>query len=227
MTTMQAATQTTAAPFDAAEALAGLLADVGLSPADAGGEVELRGEDPILDSRLRLGAAIGIPIMAAAVGTAAIWKLRAGRGQGRLGGAQRSTVDQFAKPRRQAVGVSRREKCSGLARHLAVARRIGGHDRHCPGHRLDQREAERLDKLGKDEGIERIVDLGDIAGAGFAFILHHAGQAEGRGAAKHARIFGKALVQRQNEPDCAPLLGQPGDGGKQHLEIFWTPHFVR
>ncbi|HTY95683.1 MAG TPA: hypothetical protein VMB91_01495, partial [Solirubrobacteraceae bacterium] len=67
--------------FDPLEALEGLLAPTGLSAADAGGEVEICGQDPILESRLRLGAGIGVPIMAAAVGTAAIWKLRGGRGQ--------------------------------------------------------------------------------------------------------------------------------------------------
>ena len=39
------------------------------------------GADPIFESRLRLGAAFGIPVMAGAVAAAAIWRLRTGRGQ--------------------------------------------------------------------------------------------------------------------------------------------------
>ncbi len=39
------------------------------------------GADPILPSRLCLGAAIGIPVMACAVGAASIWRMRTGQGQ--------------------------------------------------------------------------------------------------------------------------------------------------
>jgi hypothetical protein len=67
--------------FDPTMALDSLLASIGLTSADAGGSVTFAGADPIFDSRLRLGAAIGIPVMAGAVAAAAIWRTRAGRGQ--------------------------------------------------------------------------------------------------------------------------------------------------
>ncbi len=76
-----AAHDTATTGFAPGAVLQELLGEVGLSVAEAGGEVEFSGQDPILESRLRLGAGIGIPIMAAAVGTAAVWKLRSGRGQ--------------------------------------------------------------------------------------------------------------------------------------------------
>src|SRR5271166_4127008 len=49
--------------FDPTVALDGLLADVGLSAADAGGRVTFSGQDPIIPARHRLGAAIGIPMI--------------------------------------------------------------------------------------------------------------------------------------------------------------------
>lgn len=64
--------------FDPRSALEQVLGPLGLSIADAGGAVEIGGADPIFDSRLRLGASIGVPIMACAVATAAIWRLRGG-----------------------------------------------------------------------------------------------------------------------------------------------------
>ena len=67
--------------FDPSGALDALLGDLGLCSADAGGAVTFAGADPILSSRLRLGAAIGIPIMAGAVGAAAMWRMRNGIGQ--------------------------------------------------------------------------------------------------------------------------------------------------
>src|SRR5580700_7577937 len=54
---------------------------LGLDLSDAGGKITFVGEDPILPSRHRLGACISIPVMAAAVGAAAIWRMRSGRGQ--------------------------------------------------------------------------------------------------------------------------------------------------
>ncbi|MBF6332828.1 CoA transferase [Nocardia transvalensis] len=69
------------AAFDPLVALNDLLAPIGLDSADAGGAVDFAGRDPILESRLRLGAAIGIPMMAGAVGVAALWRHRGGHGQ--------------------------------------------------------------------------------------------------------------------------------------------------
>jgi crotonobetainyl-CoA:carnitine CoA-transferase CaiB-like acyl-CoA transferase len=67
--------------LDPIMALESLLASIGLTSDDTGGSVTFAGADPIFDSRLRLGAAIGIPVMAGAVAVAAIWRTRTGRGQ--------------------------------------------------------------------------------------------------------------------------------------------------
>jgi crotonobetainyl-CoA:carnitine CoA-transferase CaiB-like acyl-CoA transferase len=69
------------ADFDPVRHLDRLLADTGLSVASAGGTVTFSGADPIVASRLRLGACIGIPIMGGAVAAAALGKLRTGQGQ--------------------------------------------------------------------------------------------------------------------------------------------------
>ena len=45
--------------FDATAALDDLLADVGLSAADAGGRVTFAGQDPIIPSRHRLARRLG------------------------------------------------------------------------------------------------------------------------------------------------------------------------
>ena len=55
--------------------------DLGLSPEDTGVTITFVGEDPIFPSAHRLGACIGIPIMAGAAGIANIWRQRTGRGQ--------------------------------------------------------------------------------------------------------------------------------------------------
>ena len=55
--------------------------ELGLSPEDTGGKITFVGEDPIFPSVHRLGACIGIPIMAGAAGIADIWRQRSGRGQ--------------------------------------------------------------------------------------------------------------------------------------------------
>ena len=67
--------------FDATAALDDLLADVGLSAADAGGRVTFAGQDPIIPARHRLAAAIGIPMMGNAVAAAAMHRHRGGPGQ--------------------------------------------------------------------------------------------------------------------------------------------------
>ena len=67
--------------FDPTVALNGLLADVGLSAADAGGRVTFSGQDPIIAARHRLGAAIGIPMMGNAVAAATMHRHRGGPGQ--------------------------------------------------------------------------------------------------------------------------------------------------
>lgn len=54
--------------FDPLAELDDLLSPIGLSSTAAGGSVSFAGQDPILPARHRLGAAIGIPMMANAVG---------------------------------------------------------------------------------------------------------------------------------------------------------------
>jgi crotonobetainyl-CoA:carnitine CoA-transferase CaiB-like acyl-CoA transferase len=73
----------TAAPltvtaFDPAAPLDELLWAVGLSRAQTGGTVSFAGEDPIVASAHRLGACIGIPMMANAVAALALHRLRGG-----------------------------------------------------------------------------------------------------------------------------------------------------
>jgi crotonobetainyl-CoA:carnitine CoA-transferase CaiB-like acyl-CoA transferase len=64
--------------FDPQAALDELLAGVGLARASAGATVAFTGEDPILPATHRLGACIGIPIMAAAVAAVALHRHRGG-----------------------------------------------------------------------------------------------------------------------------------------------------
>ncbi|GAA4401101.1 CoA transferase [Tsukamurella soli] len=81
MTRTAAPSAPTGTAFDPTLALDALLADVGLSAADAGGRVTFAGQDPIIAARHRLGAAIGIPMMGNAVAAAAMHRLRGGPGQ--------------------------------------------------------------------------------------------------------------------------------------------------
>jgi crotonobetainyl-CoA:carnitine CoA-transferase CaiB-like acyl-CoA transferase len=69
---------TTFAPLDA---LNQLLADVALTTTDAGSQVTFAGEDPIVPARHRLGACIGIPLMANAVAAVALHRQRGGPAQ--------------------------------------------------------------------------------------------------------------------------------------------------
>jgi crotonobetainyl-CoA:carnitine CoA-transferase CaiB-like acyl-CoA transferase len=62
-------------------ALDNLLSQVGLSRAAAGAAVSFSGQDPILPAAHRLGACIGIPVMAGAVGAVAFHRLRHGPAQ--------------------------------------------------------------------------------------------------------------------------------------------------
>jgi crotonobetainyl-CoA:carnitine CoA-transferase CaiB-like acyl-CoA transferase len=67
--------------LDPTEALDLLLAEVGLSSADAGRTVTFEGQDPIVAARHRLGACIGIPMMGNAVAAAAMLRHRGGPAQ--------------------------------------------------------------------------------------------------------------------------------------------------
>jgi hypothetical protein len=75
------AASSNATVFDPTGPLDQLLADVGLSVADAGGQVTFAGQDPIIAARHRLGAAIGIPMTGNAIGAAAMHRHRGGPGQ--------------------------------------------------------------------------------------------------------------------------------------------------
>ena len=65
----------------AANALSGLIEPLGLTLDDTGGSVNFFGTDPLFPSCVRLGEAFSISAMPAAVGAAAIWRERTGKGQ--------------------------------------------------------------------------------------------------------------------------------------------------
>jgi crotonobetainyl-CoA:carnitine CoA-transferase CaiB-like acyl-CoA transferase len=67
--------------FDPLAALDALLSDVGLSGAAAGGSISFAGQDPIVPAAHRLGACIGVPIMANAVAAVAFHRHRGGPAQ--------------------------------------------------------------------------------------------------------------------------------------------------
>jgi crotonobetainyl-CoA:carnitine CoA-transferase CaiB-like acyl-CoA transferase len=69
------------AGFDINAEFRSVMHELGLSPEDTGGSITFVGEDPIFPTKHRLGACIGIPIMAGAAGIAEIWRHRSGRGQ--------------------------------------------------------------------------------------------------------------------------------------------------
>jgi len=70
-----------ASAFDPLAALDDLLSQVSLCGADTGGAVSFAGKDPILPAALRLGACIGIPVMAGAVAAVAFHRRRGGPAQ--------------------------------------------------------------------------------------------------------------------------------------------------
>jgi len=69
------------AGFSPLAALDGLLSGIGLAAADTGGTVSFAGEDPIVPAAHRLGACIGIPVMASAVAAVALHRRRGGPAQ--------------------------------------------------------------------------------------------------------------------------------------------------
>jgi crotonobetainyl-CoA:carnitine CoA-transferase CaiB-like acyl-CoA transferase len=70
-----------AATFDPLAALDDLLSEVGLSAAQTGGTVSFAGQDPIVPAAHRLGACIGVPLMAGAVAAVAFHRHRGGPAQ--------------------------------------------------------------------------------------------------------------------------------------------------
>lgn len=73
--------QATTGDFNIDTAFTGFMADIGATPADAGGKVTFTGADPILRSHFRIGTAMALPAMGSALGAAAIWRQRTGQGQ--------------------------------------------------------------------------------------------------------------------------------------------------
>jgi crotonobetainyl-CoA:carnitine CoA-transferase CaiB-like acyl-CoA transferase len=67
--------------FELQNPLADLLTEVGLSQADTGGTVTFAGRDPIVPAVHRLGACIGVPLMAGAVAAVAFHRHRGGPSQ--------------------------------------------------------------------------------------------------------------------------------------------------
>lgn len=71
----------TSAPQAPMRALHKLLDSIGLDATEIGGAVSIRGDDPVVKSPHRLGAASAAALLAQAVGVATIWRLRSGRTQ--------------------------------------------------------------------------------------------------------------------------------------------------
>jgi crotonobetainyl-CoA:carnitine CoA-transferase CaiB-like acyl-CoA transferase len=67
--------------FDLHDELNQVLADVGMTTSDSGGELSFYGQDPILPSRIRFGSMAAIGLAAKSIAVAALWKQRTGEGQ--------------------------------------------------------------------------------------------------------------------------------------------------
>jgi crotonobetainyl-CoA:carnitine CoA-transferase CaiB-like acyl-CoA transferase len=67
--------------FDIDAELSKILAPLGIDPKDTGGKVTFAGEDPILPSRHRLGAIVAMAMMAPAVATQVLHRMRGGAAQ--------------------------------------------------------------------------------------------------------------------------------------------------
>src|SRR6202162_6629773 len=63
------------------EELNQVLADVGMTTSDSGGELTFYGQDPIIPSRIRFGSMAAIGLAAKSVSVAALWRQRTGEGQ--------------------------------------------------------------------------------------------------------------------------------------------------
>jgi crotonobetainyl-CoA:carnitine CoA-transferase CaiB-like acyl-CoA transferase len=67
--------------FDPYAALAEVLAGIGMSLADTGGQIQFAGADPVVPSTLRLGGASAVALAAKSAAVAKLWRLRGGDGQ--------------------------------------------------------------------------------------------------------------------------------------------------
>jgi crotonobetainyl-CoA:carnitine CoA-transferase CaiB-like acyl-CoA transferase len=71
----------TSSDFDLTKAVNEVLADVGMTSDDCGGEISFYGSDPILASPLRFGTMAAIGLAARSVAVAALWRQATGEGQ--------------------------------------------------------------------------------------------------------------------------------------------------
>lgn len=72
---------TETAAFDIHTELAAMLAEIGMTPGDSGGRISFAGSDPIMPSRIRLGAAAALGLVQQSVAAAALHRQRGGKGQ--------------------------------------------------------------------------------------------------------------------------------------------------
>lgn len=71
----------TSPDFDLHKGVNEVLADIGMTTADSGGELSFYGQDPILPSPIRFGTMAAIGLAARSVALAALWKEATGEGQ--------------------------------------------------------------------------------------------------------------------------------------------------
>src|SRR5215813_9073706 len=71
----------TSSDFDLKRGVNEVLADVGMTSDDCGGELSFYGRDPILPSPMRFGTMAAIGLAARSVALAALWRQASGEGQ--------------------------------------------------------------------------------------------------------------------------------------------------
>src|ERR1700732_1786135 len=71
----------TSSDFDFHAGVNQVLADVGMSATDSGGQLTFYGQDPIVPSRIRFATMAGIGLAAKTIAAAAVWRDRTGQGQ--------------------------------------------------------------------------------------------------------------------------------------------------
>src|SRR6478672_6195154 len=71
----------TSPDFDLKKGVNEVLADIGLTTDDCGGELSFYGQDPILPSPLRFGTMAAVGLAARSVAVAALWRQATGEGQ--------------------------------------------------------------------------------------------------------------------------------------------------
>ena len=71
----------TSPDFDLHEGVNEVLADIGMTSDDSGGELTFYGSDPILPSPIRFGTLAAVGLAARSVALAALWRQATGQGQ--------------------------------------------------------------------------------------------------------------------------------------------------